>query len=163
MTLADNPTAIAAEAGRPVPISMEALPPNRWCKEVKIRFGYCDPAGIVFTPRFFDIFNAVVEDWFCEGLGIDYHDIIRRRRMGLGYASAESTFFRPCRMGERITVHVRLAALGRSSLTLQLHAMKDGSEALRGKFTIVITDLEQHRPIVIPDDIRRALGVYGIG
>lgn len=163
MTRADNATALATTAGRPVPISMDALPPNSWCKEVKIRFGYCDPAGIVFTPRFFDIFNAVVEDWFGEGLGIDYHDIIRRRRMGLGYASAASTFFRPCCMGERITVHVRLAALGRSSLTLHLHAMKDGAEALRGNFTIVMTDLEQHRPVVIPEDIRRAMEVYGIG
>ena len=35
-------------------------------KLVKVRFQHCDPAGIVFYPRYFEMVNAVVEDWFEE-------------------------------------------------------------------------------------------------
>ena len=30
----------------------------------KVRFGDVDPAGIVFYPRYFEMLNAAVEDWF---------------------------------------------------------------------------------------------------
>ena len=63
--------------------------------DVIIRFSHCDPAGIVYFPRAFDILNGVVEDWFGEGLGLDYHDIVGRRRIGLGYAHAECDFAKP--------------------------------------------------------------------
>ena len=33
---------------------------------VLIRFAHCDPAGIVFHPQYFTIFNGVVEDFFRE-------------------------------------------------------------------------------------------------
>ena len=35
---------------------------------VLVRFADCDPAGIVFYPRYMEMFNALVEDWFREGL-----------------------------------------------------------------------------------------------
>ncbi len=34
-----------------------------------IRFHHCDPAGIVFYPRYFVLFHELYEDWFAEGLG----------------------------------------------------------------------------------------------
>jgi acyl-CoA thioesterase FadM len=37
-----------------------------------IRFHHCDPAGIVFYPQYFVLFNELVEDWFNHGLGIDF-------------------------------------------------------------------------------------------
>ena len=40
---------------------------------ILIRFQHCDPAGIVFYPRFFEFTNQVVEDWFEEELGLPSH------------------------------------------------------------------------------------------
>ena len=37
-----------------------------------IRFHHCDPAGIVFYPEYFVLFNELIEDWFNEGLGLDF-------------------------------------------------------------------------------------------
>ena len=34
----------------------------------KVRFEHCDPAGIVFYPRYFEMINGTVEDWFEEDL-----------------------------------------------------------------------------------------------
>ena len=35
--------------------------------EILVRFGDCDPAGIVYYPRYMEMFNSLVEDW-CLGL-----------------------------------------------------------------------------------------------
>ena len=36
--------------------------------EVLVQFAHCDPAGIVFYARYFEIINEVVEDWFEDAL-----------------------------------------------------------------------------------------------
>ena len=48
-----------------------------------IRFQHCDPAGIVFYPRYFVLMNEVVEDWFDNGLGIDFGEFHARDRLGV--------------------------------------------------------------------------------
>ena len=37
-------------------------------KEVQVRFGHCDPATFVYYPRYFEMLNGFIEDWFEEGL-----------------------------------------------------------------------------------------------
>lgn len=145
---------------RPVPRQASDLPEGLWSKSVIFRHGQCDPAGIVYTPEFFNVFNQVIEAWFCECLGISYYDVLGPRRTGLGYVRANATFFAPCMMGEEIEVFVTVTKVGRTSYDLVLHAMKSGQEALRGEFTSVATSLDAHQPIEIPPDIKGALSQY---
>ncbi|MCX7560591.1 thioesterase family protein [Sulfitobacter sp. F26204] len=133
---------------------------NAWSRSVIFRHGQCDPAGIVYTPEFFNVFNQVIEAFFCERLGINYYDILGRRRTGLGYVQTSATFFTPCMMGEEVEVFVSVGRVGRKSYQLELCAMKGDTEALRGDFTIVTTSLETHQSIEIPHDIKDALLAY---
>ena len=41
-------------------------------RTVPIRFSHCDPAGIVYFPHYFDMFNGLIEDWYTEQLGVNY-------------------------------------------------------------------------------------------
>lgn len=145
------------------PMKRSGLPAGLWSTRATFRHGQCDPAGIVYTPKFFDVFNQAIEQWFGEALGISYYDIIGARRTGLGYASAAATFFIPCMMGEEIEIVVEVTRIGGKSYTLTLHAFKGEDEALRGQFVTVATALDIHRSIPIPDDIRQALTVYSQG
>ena len=145
---------------RPIPLTQVDLPKDLWSQKKTFRHGQCDPAGIVYTPMFFDIFNQVIEAWFCDCLNISYYDILGPRRIGLGYVNAGFTFFAPCMMGDEVEVFVTVQKLGTKSYWLILHAMKDGKEALRGSFTTVTTSLENHRAIEIPQDIRAAIAGY---
>jgi acyl-CoA thioesterase FadM len=131
-----------------------------WTTEVKIRFAHCDPAGIVYFAAHFDILNAVVEDWFSEGLGLDYHDIVGRRRVGLGYVHASADFHLPARMGDRLTYAVAVERVGTKSLPLRITARRDGAEVLSASLVIVTTDLDAMASIPIPDDIRAAVTAY---
>lgn len=141
-------------------IAVEDLPPGVWRAQVKIRFGQCDAAGIVYTPNYFDIFNGVVEDFFPAVLGLDYYGLLRDERIGLGYAHASADFLSPNLMGEMLEIAVVLGRIGRSSFTLTFHVLKQGVEVARGRFVVVTTAIEGFRPIPIPEKIRAALAAY---
>ncbi|GGE38266.1 hotdog family protein [Actibacterium pelagium] len=43
----------------------------------KVLFKHCDPAGIVFYPRYFEMINDAVEAMFSNLLGWPYEDLLR--------------------------------------------------------------------------------------
>jgi 4-hydroxybenzoyl-CoA thioesterase len=131
-----------------------------WRTCVPIRFSHCDPAGIVYFARYFDMLNGVVEDWFAEALGIDYHDMIGRRRTGLGFVSAGAEFSKPGFMGDRLDCAVLVERIGRSSLTFSIHASRAGEPIFIARLVMVTTSLEYHRSIPLPNDLRAALERY---
>lgn len=136
------------------------LSPSVWRSALAIHFGHCDPAGIVYTPQYFHLFNTVLEGWYGEALGISYYDLIGTRRTGLGYAHASADFATPAKMGETLEVAVVIEAVGRSSVSLVLHAFKDGVECARANFVTVVTSLVTHKAMPVPDDLRAAFESY---
>jgi 4-hydroxybenzoyl-CoA thioesterase len=145
---------------RHAPPPLDTLSPNAWRTETRIRFSHCDPAGIVYFARYFDLMNGVVEDWFSGALGLDYADFIGPRRIGLGYASCEADFAAPGFMGDRIAFVVIVDRIGGASLTLRIHAYRGQDAILSAHMTIVTTSLVEHRAIPIPEDLRSALERY---
>lgn len=63
----------------------------------QIRFHHCDPAGIVFYPEYFVLFNELVEDWFNEGLGVDFSKFHMVERLGFPAVKIECEFLTPSR------------------------------------------------------------------
>lgn len=134
------------------------MPLHRY--DVTIRFSHCDPAGIVYFPRFFSMFNDAVEDWFTRGLGIDYAHVLTVQRLGLPVAHLDCDFKRPCHMGECLTIEVGVERIGNSSLTLR-YAGRVGNELrLAARSVQVHTSLATHRPIPIGDDWRALMQPY---
>jgi len=130
-------------------------------REQEVRFGHCDPAGIVFYPRYFEMLNELVEDWFAQALGLSFDDLIGRRGIGLPTARLDTRFLRVSRHGDRLVQRLHLERLGRSSLTLRTAFIgkDDEVDAPRVEYmqVLVCTSLKTHRPQAFPDDLRRAL------
>jgi len=89
-------------------------------RPVRIRFSHCDPAGIVFFPQYLVMTNALVEDWFNEGLQIDYAQMIAQRRIGLPIVKLDCEFSRPSQMGETIMLTLSVSAIGRRSCSMRV-------------------------------------------
>lgn len=145
------------------PLSLSSLPGSVWRRSFLIRFGDCDPAGIVYTPEYFNIFNGVIEDWYGQALGLPYHMLIGQRRMGLGYAHVSADFSQPSSMGDVLEAAIVVKSIGRSSVALSVHAFKAGVECVRASFVTVTTSLRDHAVIPIPDDLRQAFETYRQG
>ena len=134
-----------------------------WSKQERVRFGHCDPAGIVFYPRYFEMVNALIEDWFTQGLGVDYAELLGPRRVGVPTVSLNSEFKRISRMGDLLTQTVAVKRLGRTSVTLTIEFSGEEAEGaerdLRAAFeqVLVCTDLNTHKPQPFPADLRAAL------
>ena len=66
--------------------------------QVKVRFAHCDPAGIIFYPRYFEILNGVVEDWFDQALGYSFSQLMRLHDLATPMVEVRTKFLNPCRL-----------------------------------------------------------------
>ncbi len=125
-----------------------------------VRFADCDPAGIVFFPQYLVMVHTLVEQWFDEGLGVPYAEVIGARRTGWPTVRLEVDFTAISRHGEPLTQRLSVQHLGRSSLRLR-HEFFGGDELrLRALQVLVCTSLDTHRPQPIPADLRTAMQPY---
>ena len=131
--------------------------------DMLVRFSHCDPAGIVFYPQYFIMFNGLVEDWFNQGLGVNYARYITEHRLGFPIVKLECDFVAPSKIGEIITFGLKLERLGRSSMAFTVHCRHDREERLRARFVLVAMDLERQRAQAVPDDLRGLMEAFQQG
>lgn len=133
-------------------------------RERLIRFSDCDPAGIVFYPQYFVMFNGLVEDWVEEGLGVGFRKLVIDRRIGLPTVRLEADFRSVSKMGDKVQLQLRVERLGSRSISLDSRCTSaDGSELrMQMKQVLVTTSLETHQAIEVPADLREAIG-RGLG
>jgi 4-hydroxybenzoyl-CoA thioesterase len=129
----------------------------------KILFQHCDPAGIVFYPRYFEMLNSVVEEWFEDGLGVSFDVFHRVRRRGIPTKHVEMDFAAPCRLGETITFSFGVEVLRGAGITAKFEARgPDNDTRLSGRQILVHVDLDRLKPTPFPDDMRAAIARYTI-
>lgn len=119
----------------------------------KVMFQHCDPAGIVFYPRYFEMINATVEDFFEEAVGLSFaamHGVAATGEaagFGIPAARVGATFLAPSRLGEVLDVRLAIARLGRTALDFRLTALGgDGAARVEAELTIVHVDRSVLRP-----------------
>jgi 4-hydroxybenzoyl-CoA thioesterase len=123
--------------------------------EVLVRFAHCDPAGIVFYPRYLEMFNNLVEDWCREALDISFRELHSGRGWGLPTVHLDVDFLAPCTIGEVLQASLLVRAVGNSSIRLEiLFQGPDGRDRVRGKVVLVLTDVRCSRSVSLPDDLR---------
>ncbi len=132
-------------------------------RDITVRFQHADPAGMVFYPRYFEMINQVVEDWFAQGLGLDFHKLHTDLGHGVPTVHIEADFKRPSRLGEVLTFALAVQKLGRSSFTLALGATCAGEERLRATAVLAYVGLDELRATPIPDELRAAMKPYLAG
>lgn len=125
-----------------------------------VRFTHTDPAGYVFFPRFFEMFQAAVEDWFTHCLGLNYAEQILTHGVGFPTAHTECDFKRPCRLGEVLELTVVLEKLGRSSFTLRFDGHVGGELRLTARSVLVAIEMVHGRPRSIGAQLRERLERY---
>jgi 4-hydroxybenzoyl-CoA thioesterase len=131
-----------------------------------VRFGDCDPAGIMYFPRLFELFHEAMESWFTDGLGLDYGDLILSRRIGFPAVHSEADFRAPCVLGDALVVLLRAGRVGRASIHLDyvVAGAHDPERDVRatGRTVCVVMDLDPKDPsprraISVPEDVRTAI------
>ena len=112
-----------------------------------------------------------MESWFGEALGFAYDQLIRNDMIGFPAVHTEADFRAPCRFGDKLCIEVRLASLGRTSLTLAYEVRQDSPDApaesrLSGQTVCAVMDLNpEHegfmRAVALPEHLRQAMLRFG--
>ncbi|MBV7484369.1 thioesterase family protein [Bordetella sp. BOR01] len=129
--------------------------------EVEVRFRHCDPAGIVFYPRYFEMINDFVEEWFDKGMGLPFHALHVDRKIGTPLASVQCDFTAPSRWHEKLRQELAVRRIGGASFTADVRFLgPDGGLRLKAALTIVTVDLRTMRSTAIPDDLRLRIQAF---
>jgi 4-hydroxybenzoyl-CoA thioesterase len=121
---------------------------------VKVRFADVDPAGIVFYPRYFEMLNGAVEDWFAQSLGLDFRTMHLERHIGVPTVKLDVAFLSPSELGDELTIRISPCDIGRSSCTISVLFTGAGRDRLRADVVLVCMDLSAQRSTPWPESVR---------
>ncbi len=122
----------------------------------RVGFSDTDAQGVVYYGRYNPYFDLARAEYL--------------RSLGLLHLEADGEFvmrandveyFAPARFDDELDIHVRVARIGRTSMTFEFAAFKvaDGTLLVTAHQTLVFIDRDARRPIPIPADYREPFGV----
>ena len=128
-------------------------------KEIKVRFSDTDPAGVMYFPRFLDVFHGVFEDWFDEDLCMPYRWVLEDTRIGFPAVRTHCDYLAPFRFGETMVVTLTLQRLGERSFTCAYEARGKGEDEVRvsARIVTVVVNLDSFESHPMPAPLRKAL------
>jgi 4-hydroxybenzoyl-CoA thioesterase len=124
-----------------------------------IEWGQCDPAGIVFNPRFFEMFDANSWSLFEAALGVKPQDLAATYGIvGIALVDARANFLKPAKFGDSVEIVSRISEFRRSSFDVEHKIMVGGELAVEGMETRVWAARDESNPdkikaIAIPQNV----------
>jgi 4-hydroxybenzoyl-CoA thioesterase len=133
-------------------------------RQLTIEWGQCDPAGIVFNSRFFEIFDTGTWQMFEAALGVKAHQLAGAFGIiGIPLVDASANFITPIRFGDVVEMTTRVREFRRSSFDIEHHLSVGGELAVEGAETRVWAvrskdDPEKIGGTAIPADVIAKFG-----
>ncbi len=113
-------------------------------KQEKIRFKHIDYAGIVFYPRFLEMLNDLVEDWFEEALDRPFSKM--HETNGIPTVDLKVQFKNAARIGETLSKNLWVAELKSSSIVCGFQfTNQEDKTVLEGEVTLVNVKIQEDR------------------
>ena len=125
---------------------------------ITVRFGDCDPAGLVYYPVLFHDCHAEMEEFFAARCGTTYAGLVSEGRLGFPTVNVRAEFFAPIVYGDEAEVEVWASRVGRTSVTFEYRLRRASDHTLCATATHVqvLMDLDGRRPVPLPEELRRA-------
>ncbi|WP_375689728.1 acyl-CoA thioesterase [Pseudooceanicola sp. LIPI14-2-Ac024] len=125
-----------------------------------VMFQHCDPAGIVFYPRYFEMINAVVETFFDQAVAWSFHQMHIVERLGVPMGRIAVDFHAPSRLGDVLDWTLAVDRTGGASADMVIRAAGGGEARLTVRGTLVLVDLDKMKSRRWPDRVRAVLESY---
>ena len=106
-------------------------------RDIQVEFNHCDPAGIVFYPRYFEMTNSVVENFFKDALDYPFKRITMDEKYGVPTVRIETDFRAPSFLADILNFELKVKGLGGASVKLELVATCRGEVRMSAIITLV--------------------------
>ena len=102
-------------------------------RRTRIEWCDCDPAGIIFYPRYFEIFDTSTTVLFERALGMNKIDYLKAYDFaGHPLVQSRARFRVPTRFGDEVAIETTLVDIGRSSFKIEHRLVKADTLAVEG-------------------------------
>lgn len=102
-------------------------------RNMRIEWGHCDPAGIVFFPRYFEFFDTSTTTLFERAIGMTKYKFLKTYgSAGYPMVDTRARFVKPTRFGDDVTIETAVKEFRRSSFDIHHRLMKDGELCVEG-------------------------------
>jgi 4-hydroxybenzoyl-CoA thioesterase len=116
-------------------------------RTIRVQWGDCDPAGIVFYPRYFEWFDACSILLFEKATGMTKIEMLEKYNgAGLALLEARAVFKVASHYGEDIDIETEVTEFRRSSFFVRHAVTKVGTLALEGFETRLWTTRDPNDP-----------------
>ena len=132
----------------------DSRPPFKHSARTRVAFSDTDAQGVVYYGRYNPYFDLARVEYL--------------RRLGLLDRGGDAQFvmrantvdyLAPAVFDDELEIYCRVARIGRTSMTYECAAYRLPDDLLMvvAELTVVLVDLDERRPIPIPDDVRRQI------
>lgn len=128
---------------------------------VAIQFGDCDPAGIVYYPNYFRMFDNATAALLSAAFGMNKRLWLEHYRIvGIPMVDTRAKFFIPSQFGDVIDIRSDVVELGRSSFSVRHQVLRGSDLAIEAHEKRVWVKHDSSgtiRSTPLPDDVRTRL------
>lgn len=126
---------------------------------VRVEWGHCDPAGIVYFPNYFNYFDSSTNALFLRALGCNKYEMLKRYGIvGIPLVDVGARFIVPSTFGDVVTIESSVAEIRRSSFRMLHRLLRGDTLAVEGTETRVWVgrdpaDPDRLKGMPIPADV----------
>ncbi len=137
---------------------MSDTPANAFQHTIRVTWGDCDPAKIVYTGRLPWFALDAISAWWEHHLdGDGWFQLELDRNIGMPFVHMSIDFKSPVTPRHLLICHVWPTSLGNSSVEFCVHARQGEKLCFSGRFVSVFTVADQFKKQAAPDEIRRVI------
>jgi 4-hydroxybenzoyl-CoA thioesterase len=135
------------------------MPAYKFVHDVMLR--HCEPSGIVFLPRYFEMVHTVIENWLDEALDWPMSQIQGSDGLSLPFVNLTAEFPAPSRLGDRLTWRLSVREIRRSSMWIEVVGTTGAETRVSVTGTLVLTEAMALRtrrwPSIIEERVKEYL------
>ena len=122
---------------------------------IRVRYGECDPQGVVFNAHYFAYFDIALTELWREAAG-GYAGMMEDG-IDLQVVEATARYKAPARFDDEIDVTIEVSKLGTTSMLTRYAIHRDGELLVEGELAHVFVDTTALTKVPIPERVRTAL------
>ena len=130
----------------------------RFAHSFRVRYGECDPQGIVFNANYVAYFDHGITELWREAFGS--YAVMEERGVDMVVAEVNSKFLGSARFDDIVTLDAAIERLGTTSMTTRLWLHREEELLVEGWIRHVFLDAESWEKTEIPDWLREGLTPY---
>ena len=125
---------------------------------LRVRFGECDPQGVVFNANYVAYLDVVMTELWREAIG-PYQEMVEAGT-DMVVAEVNVRFLGPAAFDDEVEFEARITRLGETAMSTRIEASTSGKPVFEAHMRHVFIDPAAKTKQAMPANIREALEPY---